>query len=382
MKRRSFLKIAGGGVILAAGGATAFAATRTPNKALAPWEIAGKSQYADPRMNALSYAILAPNPHNRQPWLVTLEGDDSIILNFDVDKQLPHTDPMDRQLTIGLGCFLELMVMAANANGYSVEMELFPDGSSKSGLDTRAVARARFKEGASAVADPLWAYVPLRRSNKEPYDTTRPVEQADLQRILKSSTNGTIVGGSVDDDEVTYWRNLTEQALRIEIETPHAYKESVDLFRIGKAEVNANPDGIDFSGPLFESLNITGLFTRAAALDRSSTTYAQGIEAVLDNCRTAMGHVWITTDGNARKDQINAGRDWLRLNLATTKAGLGIQPLCQALQEYPEMDQFYRQVHGKLTPNGGTVQMLARIGYGPNVPVSPRWPIEEKLVNL
>ena len=31
----------------------------------------------------------------------------------------------------------------------------------------------------------------------------------------------------------------------IEIETPRTYKESVDLFRIGRAEVDANPDGID-----------------------------------------------------------------------------------------------------------------------------------------
>ena len=50
-------------------------------------------------------------------------------------------------------------------------------------------------------------------------------------------------------------------ALRIEVETPHTYQESVDLFRIGRREVDANPDGIDFSGPMFESMHLTGLFT-------------------------------------------------------------------------------------------------------------------------
>lgn len=64
--RRKFLTILGGGVVLAAGGAAAFMTTRTPTKAIAPWSAAGG--YEDPRMQALSYAILAPNPHNRQPW--------------------------------------------------------------------------------------------------------------------------------------------------------------------------------------------------------------------------------------------------------------------------------------------------------------------------
>ncbi len=64
MNRRNFLRIAGGGVVVAAGGAGLFAATRTPQDALAPWRLIGS--YDDPRKNALSHAILAPNPHNRQ----------------------------------------------------------------------------------------------------------------------------------------------------------------------------------------------------------------------------------------------------------------------------------------------------------------------------
>lgn len=92
-----------------------------------------------------------------------------------------------------------------------------------------------------------------------------------------------------------------------------------------------------------------------------------------------MGHLWMVTDGNARSDQIMAGADWLRVNLACTAEGLAFQPLSQALQEYPEMAELYATTHQLLAPDGGTVQMLARIGYGPEVPVSPRWPIDAKL---
>ncbi|MBF9030813.1 twin-arginine translocation pathway signal protein [Rhodobacterales bacterium HKCCE3408] len=378
MNRRSFLRIAGGGVVLAAGAGALFAATRTPTAAMAPWGAAGS--YADPRLNALSWAILSPNPHNRQPWIVELRGEDTAILRFDTDRQLPETDPFDRQLTIGLGCFLELAEMAANASGHRMHRTLFPEGESADGLDTRPVAILRFIPDASVAADPLWTYVPDRRSNKEPYDIARAVPQSALEPLLASARHGGMIGGTVDAEEVPYWRALTEEALRIEIETPRTFQESVDLFRIGKREVLANPDGIDFTGPLFEGLALAGLFTRESAGDTSSVAYRQGLDAVNANARSAMGLVWLITDGNSRVNQIGAGGDWLRINLAATAGGLGIQPMSQALQEYPEMHALYAEVHDRLAPDGGTVQMLARIGYGQTVPASPRWPLEAKLV--
>lgn len=375
MKRRNILKLVGGGIVLAAGGAGLFAATRTPDDALAPWGVVGS--YEDPRKNALSHAILAPNPHNRQPWLIRLDGDDGLTLYFDTEKQLPHTDPFDRQLTIGLGCFLELMRMAANADGYDVAVTLFPEGEDEDGLDSRPIASATFKK-ATAIHDPLFDHILSRRSNKEPFDTSRPVSTDALARILTVARQ-TRIGGSIDTDDIAFWRQLSTRALSIEIETPRTYRESVDLMRIGKAEINANPDGIDFSGALFETLAIAGVMTREALLDPASTGFQEGRKAVLANTETAMGHLWMVTQSNTRRDQIAAGADWLRINLACTAEGLGFQPLSQALQEYPEMTELYDDTHQRLAPNGGTVQMLARIGYGPDVAVSPRWPIEAKI---
>ncbi len=380
MKRRNFLKIAGGGVVVAAAGVGVFATTRTPDAALAPWSLAGAARYADPRKHALSYAILAPNPHNRQPWIIKLVGDDAFTLWFDTDKQLTETDPFDRQLTIGLGCFLELMKLAANASGYAVDTTLFPEGMSEQGLDTRPVAHVRFARDESLTADPLFAHVMARRSNKQPFDTGRNVEQEKLGSIIAAAANGNRLGGTVANSDIAELRALTEKAMAIELETPRTYRESVELFRIGKAEVNANPDGISFTGPLFETLSMAGIFTREASLDPSTTVYVEGMSAVMDNIRSAMGYVWMVSDGNSRIDQIKAGGDWLRANLAATAAGLGFHPLSQSLQEYPEMQDIYESVHKSLAPAGGTVQMLARIGYAATVPATPRWPLDKKLV--
>ncbi len=377
LSRRRTLALIGGGVILAASASLGAIATRRPQTAHLPWDLAGQGE--DARHRALSWALLAPNPHNRQPWLVDLRETGVVTLYVDTTKLLPHTDPYSRQITIGLGCFLELMRMAASHDGHRVEIAPFPEGHDDLVLDGRPVARAVFTPDAGVTPEPLFAHVPARRSNKEPYDLARPLPADTLERLSVAQTSR--FGGTLDPDEVADWRAFTREALRIEIETPHTYRESVDLFRIGRIEVDANPDGIDFTGPLFEVMAATGLFTRDTALDTSSQAYQAGLDAVYANTDTAMGHVWLVTDGNSRPDQIAAGADWLRVNLAATAAGVAFQPLSQALQEYPEMAGLYRELHARLAPSGGTVQMLARIGHGPAIGPSPRWPLEAKILD-
>lgn len=377
LSRRKTLALIGGGVILAATAALGTIATRKPRTAQLPWASAGQGEEA--RHRALSYALLAPNPHNRQPWLVDLSEPDIVTLYVDTDRLLPQTDPYNRQITIGLGCFLELMRMAASQDGYRVTITPFPEGFDDGALDARPVARAVFEADPSVVPDPLFAHALDRRSNKEPYDTTRPLPADTLARL--DVADYTRFGGTLDVREVAEWRALTHESLRIEIDTPRTYKESVDLFRIGRDEVDASPDGIDFTGPMFEVMAATGLFTRASTMDPTSQAYKAGRAAVFANTDTAMGHVWLVSQGNSRPDQIATGADWLRVNLAATAAGVAFQPLSFGLQEFPEMAPLYQEIHARLAPDGGRVQMLARIGYGPTVDQSPRWPLETIIVN-
>ena len=375
--RRRFLAILGGGTVLAATPAAAWLGTRTPHAALEPWALAGAHE--EPRRRALSFALLAPNPHNRQPWLVDLSKPDTVVLYAQEGRDLPHTDPYGRQITIGLGCFLELMRMAAAEDGWRVETERFPEGWSPDGLDARPVARATFHRDAGVQRDPLFAHVPARRTCKEVYDIER-VPDAALAASLVADLAHTRGGATVDPAEVAAWRDLAVEASTIEMSTDRTHRESVDLLRIGRAEIEANPDGIDLGGPFLSTLAALGQLDRENLADPTSAQFKQSAPAILDPIRSAPAWVWLVSADNDRPTQLGVGADWLRSQLRATAAGLSFNPHSQSLQEYPEMAPLHRAVHERLAPGGGTVQMLARIGYGPDVPPSPRWRLETRVL--
>ncbi len=367
MNRRTTLKILGGGLIVSAvgfGGAGTYIGTRKPKTALLPWVNAGN--YTEIRHIALSYALLAANPHNRQPWIVELVGDDTLRIWKDKTRLLHATDPYGRQINIGLGCFLEQMVLASKAHGYDAALDVFPNG------EDGPVATAVFSKGAKR--DPLFDQILERRSCKKPFeDKTVSVAQA-----AELASFATV---AIEDEKVSAIKEITWDAHVVEAMTPHTWKESVDLMRLGVKEVDANPDGICLTGGIMELMTSTGILTREKSMNTQSAGFKEGMKIFATLLHATPAYAYLTSKSNAPKDQIDIGRKWARLNLKTTEMGLSLHPVSQALQEYPEMAEQYRNIHELLAKPGETVQMLGRLGYGPDVPQSPRWPLEAKIKN-
>ncbi len=384
MVSRRMMLITGGAGAAIIGAAAALRLHSNLGPARKPWFEAGEG-YDDPRLDALSYAVLAPSPHNLQPWLVGLDGPDdpdSLTLYCDLDRRLPHTDPEDRQTVIALGAFLELLRQAAAEQGYALAMEVFPEGEPFPVLDEHPVAFIRFVKDSGAPKDPLFAELLKRRTARAPFDQSRPVT-AEIMTALDGALraeDGEFEWAN-DETNLAALKSICRRAWRTEMETPGPRAESALYTRIGEKQINANPDGISLSGPVMEAMGAFGILTQDAMNDPASTAYAETIKFYEKNIDTAMAFGWLTTEDNTRQDQLRAGAGWVRLQQAAAGIGLSMQPFSQALEEYPEMAEILEETQefaGLRAP--ARMQGLFRFGYGKGEPPAPRWPLETRLV--
>lgn len=373
MNRRDVISLVGGGVLLAA--TPGCAAAADPRRA---WLHPGEGE-TDPRRRALAWAILAPNPHNMQPWLIDLRSPGEAMLFIDHSRLLKDTDPFNRQITIGCGAFLELARMAAAREGWAIDCIAFPGGEAQPVLDARPIARLRFSP-APASREPLSAAVLDRHTNRQPFDD-QPVPAAIAAGIVQAATNPVVTAHAVvDATQVAALQAIAWDGARIEAYTPAANAETADRAHFGDADVAAHPWGISLPGPMMGALHGAGLLTAEAMKTPGSLAFNEMLKSLRASAATAHGWIWLTTATNTRAEQLEAGRAYLRAQLAATAQGLAMQPFSQCLQEYPSTAGSYAAAHKAMAPNGGRVQMFARIGYGKPVPPAPRRGLDAQIL--
>ncbi|UUX94202.1 Acg family FMN-binding oxidoreductase [Aquabacterium sp. J223] len=362
MQRRTFIRLAGGGLVCtaAAAGAGAYALrSGYPAQAVEAWQGPSAAE-ADPRRRALAYAITAPNPHNLQPWLADLREPGVITVHTDPERVLPQTDPFGRQILIGHGAFLELLVMALAEQGFGAEVALWPDGALPAGLDgwdRRPVARLRLVPG--GVADPLFTQVLRRRTPKSDYDTARPVAPATLRALLDAAGPSVDRAGTVDADRLPALRRLCWESAKVELLTPATVMESVHLTRVGPSEILRHRDGISINTAVPRIAAALGQFDRSAPPPPGSPAYDQMMARFRGHSDSAMGFVWLATRAQRHADAVAAGRAYVRLQLQATALGVAVHPMSQALQEFPEMAACREQAH-RLTLGRGAPQAEGR----------------------
>ncbi len=375
MDRRQFLRVAGGGVIAAAVPPLLGCSSELPAAAVAAWR--QPMSETDPRRWALAHAILAPHSHNLQSWLVDLSVPDEITLRVDLDRLLPQTDPLSRQMIMSQGTFLELLDLAARERGLRADMTLFPQGVfDERKLDARPTARIRLVHDATVRPDPLFAQIFKRHTNRAPYDMREPAPPA-LAAIAASVAGAPVRIGFAGPQQVSLvqaQREIAMQAWQIELVTPRTLLESYNVLRVGPAEIAQHRDGIALNEPLVRALVALGLFDRTRASSPDSSAVQGQIKSFNEKLAATPAFFWMITEGNHRATQLQAGRAYARAQLAATAHGLSMHPLQQALQEYPEQARPYAAIHQLLgaTPPQHTVQMWARLGYGPAAVASPR----------
>jgi hypothetical protein len=370
--RRAFLGLVGGGAVMAASLGTGGCASGPPAAAVRPWRTA--TAETELRRFMLAHGLLAPNPHNRQPWIADLREPDRIHLVCDGERLLPETDPFGRQILIGCGAFIELAVIAAAERGHAVTVTPFPQGApAPRSLPTgTVVATLAMGPAGSAPRDPLYAAIARRHTAKTAYAAGRPVPEALASAWVEAARRHGLQAGTVTAPEpLAALRRITREAYEIEAITPATWLESARLMRIGPDAIARHRDGISLSSPMIRVLHATGLFDPMEVPQRGQTS----LKRVMDRWtpfETGSGFLWLASTGNARPQQLEAGRAYVRQHLLATAAGVDMHPLSQALQEFDAMRGPFAAVHRALgvDPARGTVQMLSRVGYA-SAPAEP-----------
>lgn len=364
--RRRFIQLVGGGAVLAGSVVLAGCDSAIPRAAVRAW--VDTPDGTDLRRFMLAHALLAPNPHNRQPWLADLRRDGEITLLCDRDRLLPETDPFGRQILIGCGAFIELARLAAAERGVALQVQVFPDGEPAATElpGGRVVARLLLGSAGSATPDPLFAQIRRRHTHRGVYDNGRALPDALKQQWLSAAQSGSLSAGLIEGEaNMRPLRTITRAAYDIECTTPRTWLESAHLMRIGPDAINRHRDGISINSMLPRVMHAVGVFDPLQVPVRGDRSHGLVMER-FDAFQTGSGYLWLASAGNSRPAQLDSGRTYVRAHLMATAAGLDMHPLSQALQEFAEVSEQRLALHRLLglDPARHTLQMLARVGYG------------------
>lgn len=353
-----------------------------PQSAYARWDGPDPSE-RDLLRRVLSYGLLAPNPHNKQPWIVRLEGPRAFSLFVDPNRLLPETDPPFRQIHIGQGTFLENVVLAAGHLGHRADVQYFPEGSyENTRLERKPVARVELVPSPGVAPDPLFAHVLARQSNKRAYDGT-PLSRAELDGLRSAYDPAEFpLTLTADPARLDALADLATRAMAAEAQSAARDRETIAMFRFDDDEIERHRDG--FGLPQLGITGVSRFFAETFAVSRKSAE-AEGssfgkdsVDLTSKQARSAAAWGWLTSKTNERIDQVKVGRAYERVNLKATSLGIAQHPMSQLLQEYADMAPLQRELHRVLgIPAGHTVQMLFRLGHADPVVHAPRRSVDD-----
>ncbi|MFE1312483.1 Acg family FMN-binding oxidoreductase [Streptomyces sp. NPDC058755] len=309
-------------------------------------------------------AAAAPSQHNAQPWRFRFLSDSAVLRVYaDLERTLPHIDPDRRGLHLGCGAALLNLRVAAAAKGLTPAVRLLPDPD-----DAELLAEVGLRGSASpdeALAR-LYPAISRRHSSRFPFRDEQ-IPAAVLERLCDAAhAEGAqlVFPGTWHVREIL---ELVQDAEGRQATDPGILSETAQWTRTEPSDVVGAPDGIpaEAFGPRQHG-------TTAPVRD-----FALG--------RPMPGRSWAPFEKHPHIALLGTGHDgpgdWLlagqaleRVLLQATADGLVASMTSQPL-EWPEFrwvarDPFSAMAH---------VQMVLRLGYGPEGPASPRRPVADVL---
>jgi len=305
-------------------------------------------------VEALRLAARAPSMHNTQPWVVLVHDPHRWTLTLAPDRRLRELDHADRGALISLGAFVENLSIAAAALGYQVDLERCGSVPDDPDLIMLRVLPARAADAALATA------IPARCTLRIPFQR-RPVEGADLDALCRGidglswTPAGTPLGRQLQE--------IVAGAAGAVAMRPAAQAELAAWLRKGPSR-RTDSDGLGPTELALPGLSgwLAGRLLARGAVSPGVLCRAQ-VRQATRLARHCGGWLLLTTPDSSLPALVDAGRRLERLLLRARGLGLGIQPMCQPLQE-----PGWRQDFERATRVAGFPRALLRVGY------NQQWP--------
>ncbi|KAA9157461.1 hypothetical protein FPZ12_025155 [Amycolatopsis acidicola] len=305
--------------------------------------------------HALHAAVLAPSPHNTQPWRFVVDGD-RIEGWLDRERVLSVADPDAREARLSCGAAVFNLAVTLRAAGRGADVGVLPDHAEK---DLLAVVETGRDWRAAAPERALAAAVRRRHTNRRPF-FDRPVSF----RIRTALSAAALQSGATLDliDGTGRYDMIAELIRRAE------HIQSVDeRYAAETAQWTGRPaeaaDGVPrgAAGPPPERDGVIAMrrFTGGDDLPPREFEQQPLLAALL-------------TPGRGARADVQAGMAMQHVLLAATTFELSVSFLSQPFEVAGT-----RAALGELFRGRGEVHTLLRIGYGTAAGATPRRALAE-----
>ncbi len=376
MNRRDFLKLSGEGAILLGGMSMMNACSGLGRNDLP--QLNGEKEsmkgLEKDEIEILYLASLAPSGHNAQPWLVRILGPKHWVIGSDKERWLPAVDPENRELLLGIGAFIENLVIAAGTFGYEADIQIVAKNPSDPDI-----ADIRLKKGKTA--DFPLEKIRRRRTVRGGY-SDQEIKAEDLKYVTNHDATSCRVP-NVPSPHCFYFPNSSPQgkylqegtiaANRTQAFRDPAQEELANWIRWSNKEAKQfrnglTPESMEIKG--FAGWYVRNFYHRESVLKKSFRE--QTVDIVAKQVKTCGGWLVVTSADSKIPTLIEYGRVFENMLLKIREKMIVIHPMTQMLEE-----EAWKNKVAKELGITGEVQWILRIGYLKSYPdpVSLRRPV-------
>ena len=376
MNRRDFLKLSGEGALLLGGMSMMNACSGLGRNDLPQFngEKGSIKGLEKDEMEILYLASLAPSGHNTQPWTVRILEPKHWVIGSDKKRWLPAVDPENRELLLGIGAFIENLVIAAGTFGYEVDIQII----AKNPLDPD-IADIRLKKG-NTVDFPL-EKIRQRRTVRSGY-TDQEIKTEDLKYVTKHDAKSCTLPNMPSPHSFYFPNNSPKgkylQEGTIEANRTQAYRDPAQeelanwiWWSNKEAKQYRNgltPESMEIKG--FAGWYVRNFYNRESVLKKGFRE--QTVDIASKQAKTCGGWLVVTSADSKIPTLIEYGRVFENMLLKIREKMIAVHPMTQMLEE-----EAWKNKVAKELGVTGEVQWILRIGYLKSYsdPVSLRRPI-------